>query len=212
MGFLGLISAALVMGGYFLTLGRGGWHPGDPTGTGTALHHTYQQATTVTWLGIVACQIGTAFAVRTEHASLRSVGVLGNRQLLGGIAFSLTFAAALVYLPPLHSVFGTAALSPLQLATVLPFPFVVWGADELRRALLRHRAGPSPVPRPSPPAPALPAPAPDTGGHHPLTVLLARHGWSARHLSRALDVSEHAAADIVAHARRIGAEHGRRPP
>jgi hypothetical protein len=26
------------------------------------------------------------------------------------------------------------------LATVLPFPFIVWGADELRRLLLRRRA------------------------------------------------------------------------
>ncbi|PYC82632.1 magnesium-transporting ATPase [Streptomyces tateyamensis] len=210
-GFLGLISTALVMGGYFLTLSRGGWHPGDPTGAGTALHLTYQQATTVTWLGIVACQIGTAFAVRTEHASLRSLGVFSNHYLLGGIAFSLTFAAALIYLPPLHSVFGTAALTPLQLATVLPFPFVVWGADELRRALLRRHTSPPTAPRPAPTAPALPEPAADTG-HHPLAVLLARHGWSARQLSRALGVSEHAAAGIVAHARRIGAEHGRRAP
>jgi magnesium-transporting ATPase (P-type) len=31
------------------------------------------------FLGIVACQIGTAFAVRTDHASLRSVGFFTNR-------------------------------------------------------------------------------------------------------------------------------------
>jgi hypothetical protein len=35
--------------------------------------------------------------------------------------------------------FGTAALSPGQLATVAPFPFVVWGADEIRRLLVRRR-------------------------------------------------------------------------
>jgi magnesium-transporting ATPase (P-type) len=65
-GFLGLISAALVMAAFFLTLQRAGWHPGAATGPGSALNHAYRQATTVTWLGIVACQIGTAFAVRTE--------------------------------------------------------------------------------------------------------------------------------------------------
>ena len=69
-GFLGLISATLVMIGFFLTLRHGGWHPSAATGTGTALNHVYRQATTVAWLGIVACQIGTAFAVRTDHASL----------------------------------------------------------------------------------------------------------------------------------------------
>ena len=139
-GFLGLISATLVMTGFFLTLRHAGWHPGAATGPGNPLNHAYRQATTVAWLGIVACQIGTAFAVRTDHASLCSVGVLANRFLLGGIAFSLAFAALLIYAPAMHSIFGTAALSPAQLATVAPFPFVVWGADELRRLLIRrHR-------------------------------------------------------------------------
>lgn len=51
----------------------------------------------------------------------------------------LTAAAALVYVPALHDFFGTAALSPGQLAIVAPFPFIVWGADEIRRALVRRR-------------------------------------------------------------------------
>jgi calcium-translocating P-type ATPase len=138
-GFLGLISATLVMTGFFLTLRHAGWYPGAPTGPGSPLHHAYLQATTVAWLGIVTCQVGTAFAVRTDHASLRSVGVFSNRYLLGGIAFALAFAAALIYLPALNSLFGTAPLAAGQLATVLPFPFIVWGADEFRRLLVRRR-------------------------------------------------------------------------
>lgn len=35
--------------------------------------------------GIVACKIGTAFAARTGHASLRAIGVFSNPALLGGI-------------------------------------------------------------------------------------------------------------------------------
>jgi hypothetical protein len=66
------------------------------------------------------------FAVRTDHASLRSVGVLSNRYLIGGIAFALTFAAALIYVPVLNSLFGTAPLTVGQLAIVVPFPFIVW--------------------------------------------------------------------------------------
>jgi hypothetical protein len=38
----------------------------------------------------------------------------------------------------LQSFFGTAALTPAQLLTVLPYPFIVWGADELRRFALRR--------------------------------------------------------------------------
>ena len=126
------------MAGFFLTLRHAGWHPGTDTGPGSPLNHAYRQATTVAWLGIVACQVGTAFAVRTDHASLRSVGVLTNKFLLAGIAVALAFAAALVYLPALHGFFGTEALSPAQLAIVAPFPFIVWGADEIRRWLLRR--------------------------------------------------------------------------
>jgi calcium-translocating P-type ATPase len=139
-GFLGLISATLVMAGFFLTLRHAGWQPGAATGPGTPLNLSYRQATTVAWLGIVACQVGTAFAVRTDRASLRQVGVFSNKPLLAAIAVALAFAALVVYLPAMHRFFGTAALSGGQLATVAPFPFIVWGADEIRRWLIRHRS------------------------------------------------------------------------
>ena len=143
-GFMGLISATLTMFGFFIVLRHGGWHPGAATGAGSDLHLTYRRATTVAWLGVVACQVGTAFAVRTERASLWSVGVLSNRPLLGGIGVAIAFALCLVYLPIMHSTFGTAALPLSDLAVVAPYPFIVWGADEIRRAVLRrkHPAGP----------------------------------------------------------------------
>jgi len=139
-GLLGAISAALVMGGYFYTLSRAGWHPGDPTGAGTPLHSAYLQATTITFAGIVACQIGTAFAARTDRASLFSIGLLSNPLLLGGIAFELIFTGAVIYAPPLQGIFGTASLGPGQLAVIAPFPVIVWGADELARWARRQRA------------------------------------------------------------------------
>jgi magnesium-transporting ATPase (P-type) len=138
-GFLGVISAALVMGAFLLTLSLGGWSPHAPTGPGSPLHHLYQQATTVAWLGIVACQVGTAFAARTDRVSLRRIGVFTNPLLLKAIGIALLFAALVVYAPFAHTIFGTAALAPRQLATVAPFPFIVWGADELRRWAKRRR-------------------------------------------------------------------------
>jgi magnesium-transporting ATPase (P-type) len=136
--FLGLIEAALVLAGYFFVLLRAGWSPGDAVGAGSPLHHAYLQATTMTFAGIVVCQVGTAMAARTERASLRAVGFFTNRLLLWGILFELAFAAALVYVPPLQEVFGTAGLGAAELALLAPFPVVVWGADELRRYLLRR--------------------------------------------------------------------------
>jgi magnesium-transporting ATPase (P-type) len=136
---LGTVSAVLVMAGFLITLLRAGWAPGDPTGVGTPLHGAYLQATTITFAGIVACQVGTAFAARTERASLRSVGVASNRLLLWGIAFELAFTAAVIYLPWLQDIFGTAPLEATQLAIIAPFPILVWGADELVRAIRRRR-------------------------------------------------------------------------
>lgn len=89
-GHLGTVSAALVMTAFFYVLWRAGWRPGDPTGPGTPLHHAYVTATTATFAGIVTCQVGTA-AARTDHASLRAIGLFTNPLLLAGTAFELAF-------------------------------------------------------------------------------------------------------------------------
>lgn len=138
-GYLGLVSAALAMAAFLLVLWRAGWHPGDPTDHGR-LHHAYLQATTATFAAIVMCQVGTAFAARTERASLRQVGVFSNPLLLWGIAFELAFTALIVYAPPLQRVFGTAALPLDVVLLIMTFPLIVWGTDELRRWFVRRRA------------------------------------------------------------------------
>jgi calcium-translocating P-type ATPase len=145
-GLLGGISAALVLAAFFLSLVAGNWHPGAPVGAGAPLHHVWQQATTMTFLSIVACQIGTAFAARTQYASLRAIGPLSNQLLLWGIGFELAVSAAVVTVPGLQQVFGTVLPPAGQLAPLIVFPVIVWGADELWRARLRTRAERSPSP------------------------------------------------------------------
>jgi calcium-translocating P-type ATPase len=137
--WLGLLEAALVTGGFFWVLHRAGWGLGDATASGSPLHDAYLTATTMTFAGITFCQIGTAFASRTTHASLRAIGLFSNQLLLWGIAFELVFAAAVVYLPPLQDIFGTAPLGLPELAVLSVFPVLVWGSDELRRWSLRRR-------------------------------------------------------------------------
>jgi magnesium-transporting ATPase (P-type) len=136
--WLGLLEAALVAGGFFFVLLRAGWSPGDATGSGSSQHHAYLMATTMSFAGITACQVGTAFASRTNRASLREIGVFSNPLLLWGIAFELAFAAALIYLPPVQTIFHTAALGLPELALLACFPVIVWGSDELRRAWCRR--------------------------------------------------------------------------
>jgi magnesium-transporting ATPase (P-type) len=135
---LGLTSSALVTAGFLWVLVSGGWSPGDPTGAGTPLHDVWRKATTMTFAGIVACQVGTALAARTDHVSLRSVRLLGNRLLLGGIAFELAVTAAAVYVPFLQDILGTRPLGGKELAVLAVFPVVVWAVDEGYRALGRR--------------------------------------------------------------------------
>ena len=138
---LGGVSAVLVLAGFFSVLYSGGWSAGADVSTGSPLHHTYLQATTMTFLGIVACQVGTAFAARTELASLFSIGLFTNRLLLYGVAFELAFAAAVVTLPGVASGLGMALPPARQLAVLPLFAVVVWGVDEAVRAVRRRRLG-----------------------------------------------------------------------
>ena len=135
---LGTVSAVLVMGGFLFTLWRAGWRPGDSTGAGATLNHAYRQATTITFAGIVACQIGTAFAARTDRVSLVTIGVFTNPLLIGGILFELVFAGCVIYIPVMQDIFDTAALSAAQLAVIAPFPLIVWGVDEFARWVRRR--------------------------------------------------------------------------
>jgi calcium-translocating P-type ATPase len=137
--FLGLIVSLLSLAGFFYVLAQAGWHPGDPTGAHTRLHHAYQQATTMTFLGVIFGQIGTAFAVRTQQASLRSIGVFSNRYLLWAIAGELAIAAVFVFTPTCEALLGTAVPPARDLLLLVPFPFIVWGADEFRKYMVRTR-------------------------------------------------------------------------
>ena len=50
-------------------------------------------------------------------------------------------AAFVMYVPLFQRMFGSAAVSVERLLLMLSFPLVVWGADEIRRWLVRRRAG-----------------------------------------------------------------------
>jgi magnesium-transporting ATPase (P-type) len=138
-GVLGGVSAILVTALFLATLVAGGWTLGDDVDSGQ-LHDVWAQATTMTFLGIVACQIGTAMAARTERTTLAQIGLTSNPLLLWGIAFELVFAAAVVLIPALQDIVGTATPEPWQLLLLLPLPVLVLGADMVWRRI-RYRPG-----------------------------------------------------------------------
>jgi magnesium-transporting ATPase (P-type) len=83
--------------------------------------------------------VGNAFACRTERTSVFKIGILSNRLLLLGIAFELVFAAALIYVPFLQPVFGTASLPVSWWGYLAAFVPVIFLAEEGRKAIVRRR-------------------------------------------------------------------------
>ncbi len=111
--FLGVMVSALSLAGFFYVLTAQAGTRATRSAPGHPLHHAYLQATTMTFVGMIAGQIGTAFAVRTRRASLRSIGVFSNRYLLLGDRRRARARRVFIYAPPLQSLLGTAAL-PLR--------------------------------------------------------------------------------------------------
>ncbi|MCL4472510.1 MAG: cation-transporting P-type ATPase [Actinobacteria bacterium] len=133
--FLGVIEAALVMAGFFWVMYSGGWSWGQSL---AADDHLYLEATTMTWAGIVATQVGTAFACRTNRVSVIKVGFWSNRWLLWGILFEIVLTILIVYLPPLQRVFQTTGLGWQQWVVLSTFPIIMFVSDELRKLLSRR--------------------------------------------------------------------------
>ena len=95
---------------------------------------------TMVFTTIAFLQLGHALAIRSEHASLRALGLRTNPQLLAAVALTVAFQLALVYAPPLHGWFDTASLGLAELAVTLAASTVVFIAVELEKAL-RSRPG-----------------------------------------------------------------------
>ncbi|GAB3766889.1 calcium-translocating P-type ATPase [Nocardioides ginsengisegetis] len=130
---LGIASAVLVTAGFLWVLWSGGWRPGDSVAPGTRFHERYLEATSMTFAGIVACQVGTAMAARTDRVSLFRIGFLTNPLLLLGIVLELALTALVLYTPALQDLLDTRPLGVPQVLALATFPVVVWGVDELYR-------------------------------------------------------------------------------
>ncbi len=135
-GWLGLIEAALAMGGYFFAFWLAGWHAGAPLAErGPA----YVTATTMSLAGIVACQIGNAFGCRSGRESIWHLGFATNPTLLLGIAVEVALLLVLIYAPPLAAVFGLAPLGGWHWLVLATFGPLLLTLEEGRKAMKRPR-------------------------------------------------------------------------
>jgi magnesium-transporting ATPase (P-type) len=132
---LGVIESVLCFVAYFALYRSFGYTGEEAWGE---LDPIYIIATTVFFLGVVAAQIGSALACRTEVDAVHHLGFFSNRYLWGGLIGMVLIALALVFIPFLAKPFHMAPPPPQFWLMFIVFPPVVFGIDWVRK-LIRRR-------------------------------------------------------------------------
>jgi Ca2+-transporting ATPase len=83
-------------------------------------------------------QLGHALAVRSERQSFFALGARSNPWLLAAVAGTVAVQLAIIYVPLLQDVFGTAALGPVEMAVVASASTAVFVAVEMEKWLRRR--------------------------------------------------------------------------
>jgi magnesium-transporting ATPase (P-type) len=141
LGFLGMTAAALSLAGYFVAQ----WD--FTSGFSESLIDDgplYRQATTITFAGIVACQIGNAFACRSESESILGLGFLTNKPLLWAIAAEIALLVILIEVPAFRDIFNLEPIEPQFWPMLAAFPPLFLAVEELRKFIRRRLTAASP--------------------------------------------------------------------
>jgi len=130
---------ASVVGIYlaFNVWGGAGWMLGQSTVNDAGI---YARGTTIVMTGIMMGQLGNLFSARTSSISAFKLSPFRNRWILPGILAMFAVLAAVIYVPFLQPLFGTAPLLPLDLLFLLLIAPVVLLMEELRKMLKRRIA------------------------------------------------------------------------
>jgi len=136
--FIGI--AALLL--CFLAWSQGGWAPGSSTIKDPSV---YIKGTTVMMAAIMAGQLGTLLATRTNVRSAFTVSPLRNKWLLAAIMVEVLVLLAVVYVPPLQMLFSTGPLAPVDWLYIYSFFPAIILMEEGRKYLLRRFVLPAPV-------------------------------------------------------------------
>ncbi|BCN29598.1 cation-translocating P-type ATPase [Anaeromicropila herbilytica] len=132
-GLLGSIGSTI---SYFFVNIQNGWPSVPLAGDGSDI---YLKATAMALAAIVFTQIGAVFNCRTEKQSVFKVGLFSNKRVNFGIVFEIMLIFLFVYLPPLQSVFHTAALDLTDWLFLCIWPPLILLLEELRKRIVRNK-------------------------------------------------------------------------
>lgn len=84
-------------------------------------------------------QLGHVMAIRSEKASLFTMGIFSNMPLFGAVATTFGLQMATVYVPYLNRIFKTEPLTLNELVLVLVLSSGVFIAVEIEKLIKRRR-------------------------------------------------------------------------
>jgi magnesium-transporting ATPase (P-type) len=133
--FFGIVEATLGLIGFFGYYLAEGWRPFASFEPYAAVD---QEAATMTFLGIVAGQVGCLFAQRDGRLAGR-LSLRANRWIGWGLLFELALTFGLIYVPGLNGLFSMAAV-PLHWLLILPLGAAAFVLVDLLRRAIEYRA------------------------------------------------------------------------
>jgi len=135
-GLIGMLEAAAGFFSYFIILFSGGWEWSQQLSLTNPL---YLKAVTAFFASIVICQVANVFICRTSRQSIFTSGFFTNRVILVGIITELVLLSMIVYLPVANTFLGTHPLTLTEICLPIPFAFLIFFVDEVRKFFLRRQ-------------------------------------------------------------------------
>ena len=105
---------------------------------GWAWHRNLPHWQTIVFTVLTFSQLAHVLAIRSERASLWSLGLWSNRPLLATLVLTTALQLAVIYTPTLQGIFRTAPLSAGELALCFGFAALVLVAVETEKWLVRR--------------------------------------------------------------------------
>src|SRR3970282_2167324 len=109
-----------------------------------ALQHDWrgvdvQTAETMAFVTLSLAELFRAYTVRSERASLFSIGVFSNRYMQYAVGLSITLLLLVTSVPFLQPIFNTHFLSPREWGVVVGLALIPAIAEEITKFFLRSR-------------------------------------------------------------------------
>jgi len=90
---------------------------------------------------LTLAQMANILALRSDRASMFSIGLFSNKPLLGAVALTIVLQLIVIYVPFLQQLFNTVALSATDLLVSFALSSIIFAGVESEKWLRRRFAG-----------------------------------------------------------------------